>query len=185
MARPRITLISSSLAQKSRSRLAIVALKTFFETQDIDTDLIDLRDHDIGLYPAGKRTAPVNALIERFHAADAWVFASPVYNWEVSAALRNFLHYTLTESERRYRPFLIILAAGGVESLLAGDALGRTIIHEEYAVQVGPAVLVTGKTVDREQGTVSDEATQVLTEAATALIAYAKTSYRLKNSINS
>jgi NAD(P)H-dependent FMN reductase len=147
---PHIVLISSSLAQKSRSRMALAYAYDYLMTHHLSVDLIDMRDYPVQPYPHSKGVTELDTMVERFDKADGWVMGAPVYNWNTSGVLLNFLHYALSSRQRRYRPFVLVAGAGGMRAHLALDGLARTMVYEIAAVQVGPAILAAGAEADRE-----------------------------------
>ncbi len=178
---PSITIVSSSQAENSRSRLAARYAEESLKAANVNVDFIDLADYDILTYPKSNDDATLKTLVERFNAADGWVLAVPVYNWGPSGTLLNFLHYTLG-GVQRYRPFIIIGAAGGMRATLALDGLARTMVYEISAVQVGPALLGTAKEIDRDAGLVQTEMQKRIQRATHALQHFAAAAKSLEQS---
>ncbi|HMN29195.1 MAG TPA: NAD(P)H-dependent oxidoreductase, partial [Caldilineaceae bacterium] len=134
-----LVIVSSSLADRSRSRMAAEYAGECLLAHGVKVEWIDLRNHTVLAYPQSENDPEMIQLVQQFSAADGWVLATPVYNWGPSGVLTNFLHYVLSdEREHRYCPFLILGGAGGLRSYLALDSLGRTLLNEIWAVQGGP-----------------------------------------------
>ena len=178
---PRIVIVSASHADKSRSRLAGLYAQECLLSYAVRVDFIDLQVYNIHHYPHSETDPELKTLIERFDAADAWVLAVPIYNWGASGALINFLHYALNDEPlRRFRPFVLLGGAGGQRSYLALDGLARMLIHEIYAVQVGPAILAAGNLVDRATDTIAPELQTRIQISMEALVRFAAASALLR-----
>jgi NAD(P)H-dependent FMN reductase len=136
-------------------------------------DWLDLRETPVALYPGPAEESTRAGLIERFNAADGWVIASPVHNWSAAAGTWNFLSFALDGEGRRYRPFLLLAGAGSGRSHLALDSLGRSLVHEIHATQVGPALVAAGDDADRKTGRLAPDLQQRIRTAVMALVRFA------------
>lgn len=90
-----ITILSSSLKSNSKSRqLAMLALE-FAKELGTDATLIDLRDYPLELCDGDESYSNPNVskLGEILSKASAVILASPVYNYDVSAALKNVVEH--------------------------------------------------------------------------------------------
>ncbi len=177
---PKVAIVSSSPSEHSRSMVGARHALTFLRGHDIQAELIDLRCTPLPMYdPEAAADSRRDMLLRVFNDADAWVLAGPVYNWGSGSQLTNFLHYALDQGGRHYRPFVLVAGAGSLQSLLAFDGLGRTLLHEVHGVQVGPPVLLAGDAVERETGCLDDEVRLRLEKALAALVHFAAASTRL------
>ena len=176
----KIAVVATSPSERSRSRAGARHAAAFLREHGVQTDLIDLRHTPLPLYDPGAADDPRrDELVRLFNAADAWVLSAPVYNWGTCSHLTNFLHYALDHGGRRYRPFVLVAGAGSLQSLLALDGTGRTLLHEVYGVQVGPPVLLAADAVDRQTDALGDDARPRLEQALAALVHFAAASARL------
>ncbi|MBV7339908.1 NAD(P)H-dependent oxidoreductase [Chloroflexi bacterium TSY] len=174
---PHIVIISASQSDKSRSRLAAQQAQDYLVADGAMADLIHLKERNIQTYPGSNNDPELDLLVERFNAADGWVFAVPVYNWGPSGVLTNFLHYGLRDTpERRYRPFVILGGAGGQKSFLSLDGLARTLTYEINAVEVGSAILAAGDEADPERAWLHPDVKRRIERSMAALTKFAKTS---------
>jgi NAD(P)H-dependent FMN reductase len=168
--KPTILILSTSAEDSSRSRAAArIAAQVLREDGRVTPDFVDLREHDIGLYPTSDGTPECLALAERFNNAIGWIIAAPVHDWNVSGATLNLLVYLLDRERAPYRPFLQLAGAGGLRSQFAFEGLARMLTTEIEAVQVGPAILCTEREFDAEQQPTA-EMRQRVTRAVKALI---------------
>jgi len=176
----KVAVVASSPSERSRSRAGARHAARFLREHGVQTELIDLRRTPVPLYDPGAPADPQrDELVRLFNDADAWVLSAPVYNWGTCSHLTNFLHFALDHGGRRYRPFVLVAGAGSQQSLLAFDGTGRTLLHEVYGVQVGPAVLLAADAVDRETDSLGDDVRPRLEQALTALIHFGAASARL------
>jgi NAD(P)H-dependent FMN reductase len=177
-----VVIVSSSLANQSRSLLAAEYAGECLLGYGVKVELIDLRYHTPLPYPQSENDPETIALVQQFSAADAWVLASPVYNWGASGVLTNFLHYALDDVlEHRFRPFVVLGGVGGHKSHMSLDGLARTLVYEMWAVQVGPTVMATGPQADRERGLLDPELQQRIKRSIDALVHFAVASAALRS----
>jgi FMN reductase len=131
----RIVCISSGLAPQSRSerigRLCLDVLRT----HGVDTEFVSLKENSLaGCDPSDplenevcKKLSSVTA------AADALIFASPVYNWAVSAELKKYVECVGFTDDTRKTPFFdkvltFVSAAGSPHSYMAFGAMAQTMM---------------------------------------------------------
>ena len=173
---PKIVFISSSFEAESRSRPLARCAERHLAGLGVRTDFIDLCQEPPTPYPAPPGHPSLESLKERFNAADGWVLASPVHNWSVSSALTAFLNHALDSDQRRYRPFVLLAGAGSDRSHLAFDGVGRMMIYEISAVQVGPAIVASGEMVNKKTGVPDSKLDARIRTAMVALVAFTKAS---------
>lgn len=91
----RVLGVSGSMAQSSRSSLALRAALDGAGRQGAQTRLIELCALDLPMYRPGPKPehAGVGAAAEAALWADAFILASPDYHGAMSGALKNFLDY--------------------------------------------------------------------------------------------
>jgi NAD(P)H-dependent FMN reductase len=167
----RIVVLSSSPSEASRSRLAALYARKCLTDAGVPTDFLDLRAEPVALYPGRPDDLPRVELVRRFHAADGWVIAGPVYNYGAGSVLINFLHYALNSEGRRHRPFVLIAGAGGEHSFLAFDSLANRLAHEIHAVPAVPTVYVAGEAANPAEGHLDSKVRQRL-HVATSFLLY-------------
>lgn len=125
----KIALISSSLNPGSRSRLMALAVKQKFESQEgIEVDLIDLQELELPLCDGGAAYGDPNTveLNQRLEASDAFVLATPIYNFDSNAALKNLIELGGRKMENKLVG--LICAAGGAMSYMSIMALANSLM---------------------------------------------------------
>jgi len=161
MSLPTVVVVSSSLNQKSRSRIMARYAVESLATQGVHAELLDLAQIEIGLYPASSHQPALQEATAQFNAAHGWVLAAPIYNFGASGALLNFLHYALDSDFGRWKPFVLMSSMGGQRSALALDHVARTLVYEVNGVQVGSTISNIGDTgVNRTTGEMTLELQQ-------------------------
>ncbi len=116
----KIAVISASLSTDSNSRrLARSVARTYAETAGVEVDWIDLAEHILPLCDGGAayghpQTTEIGG---RLGAADAFVIATPIYNYTVNAALKNLTELAGRKMAGKLVGFLV--AAGGSMSYMA------------------------------------------------------------------
>lgn len=176
MSAPTVVVVSSSLSQKSRTRIMARYAVEALATHGIDAHLLDLAQIEIGVYPTSTEAPDLLAAAELFNRAQGWVLASPIYNFGASGVLLNFLHYALDSNFGRWKPFVLMASMGGQRSALALDHVARTLIYEVSAVQVGATINNIGDTgVDRTTGEMALELRQRMDAHLAVLSRYVQT----------
>ena len=89
----RALVVSTSLDPASRSERLAALYHDALTTRGVDSSLISLKDYPLSPFDNGDLAsipnyAPLHALVS---AADALVFATPIYNWGTSAELKRFI----------------------------------------------------------------------------------------------
>ncbi|ACB75410.1 NADPH-dependent FMN reductase [Opitutus terrae] len=89
-------ILSSSLSAQSNSRILACDAARVLEQDGAPVTLLDLRDYPLPLCDAGPAYdhANVTALSDLLHDATAIIVASPIYNFDGSAALKNVIELT-------------------------------------------------------------------------------------------
>jgi NAD(P)H-dependent FMN reductase len=158
MSSPTVVVVSSSLSQHSRSRIMAYYAKEALAANQVEAQVLDLAQLEIGHYPASSQHPALQEATARFNAAHGWVLAVPIYNFGASGVLLNFLHYALDKNFGLWKPFLLLASMGGQRSALALDHVARTLLYEVNAVQVGPTLSNIGDTgVNRTTGEMASE----------------------------
>ncbi len=122
----RIVGLGGSLAAVSTSRAALKAALDGAAAAGAETDLLDLRELDLPMYPPDEDepTEAAARLIEACYSADGLLWSSPLYQGTISGALKNALDWLHVLGDRD-PPYLhdkvigLISAAGGTQGLQA------------------------------------------------------------------
>lgn len=149
-----ILVVSSSLRSESNSRfLALEALR-ILRADGVGTSYLDLRDHPLPLCDAGEslghpNVAKVKALLD---AADGIVVATPIYNYDANAAVKNLVEMTCGSWDNKAVGFLC--AAGGMGSYMSIMPLANSLMLDFRSVIVPRFVYAVGEAFDG--GRISD-----------------------------
>ncbi len=141
---PKYLVVSASGNPESNSRTMGRVAFAHLQKAKVDCAWIDLRDLNLPLCDADTcYTQPaaqkLNASIE---AADAILVATPVYNFDVSAAAKNMLELTGSSWEDKIVGFLC--AAGGMNSYMSVMAFANSLMLDFRCVIIPRFVYATG-----------------------------------------
>lgn len=114
-----ILVISSSLRPTSKSRLLAEEAQRILQQDGLATAFLDLRDHPLPLCDGGAayqhpNVGPVAALVAQ---ARALIVATPIYNYDANAAVKNLIE--LTGDGWEDKPVGFLCAAGGLNSYMS------------------------------------------------------------------
>ena len=139
-----ILIISSSLNVDSNSRILAREAKRLLEEDGHPTELLDLRDHPLPLCDGGAAYGhPSVALVGgKIRTADAVLLATPIYNYDATAAVKNLVELTGDAWEGRVVGFLC--AAGGLSSYMSIMSLANSLMLDFRSVIVPRFVYATG-----------------------------------------
>lgn len=172
---PRIAIISTSLATKSRSRIAAKFLFDKVDAmEDVDAVWFDLLENPMPLYSNGEETESVEKGTKILEEADAWIIATPVHNWGAAASAVNFTTHCLDKESCSYKPFTLLAGASAPSSFFALDGFAKTIKTEVKGVEVGPPILCAGDSIDRETGAIEDKLKERLEERLKEVVRFAR-----------
>ncbi len=149
---PPVLVVSSSLNPASRShRLALSAAEAL-EGIGTPGDLLDLREWDLPVCDGSScyDHPAIGPLTARVAAAAAILIASPVYNYDLNAAVKNFLELTGSAWEAKAVGFLC--AAGGQRSYMSPIGFANSLMFD-YRCHIIPRYVYATKedfTVARE-----------------------------------
>lgn len=145
----KILVVSSSLSPNSRSRLMAKAVASrYASTEDVEVDFLDLRETVLPLCDGGASYGhpAVKEVSARLAAADACVMASPIYNYDVNAALKNLVEFAGRQLEGKLVGFLG--AAGGAMSYMSMMPLANSLMLDFRVIVMPRFVYATGKDWD-------------------------------------
>ena len=140
-----ILVISSSLHPDSRSRVLARSCLDRLAELDEQTSFFDLAEST--LPPCDGATAygdpNAKALGQAIQAADGILIASPVYNYDVNAAIKNAVE--LTGRAWTGKVVGLMLAAGGQGSYMSAMGLANSLMLDFRCVIVPRFVYATGE----------------------------------------
>ena len=166
-----LLIISSSLNPGSKSRHLADAASAALAAQGINHEQLDLRDLPLPLCDGGKaygdpNTAKAGQIIG---AADGIIIASPIYNYDVNAALKNLIELT-GKGAWENKTVAFLNAAGGPSSYMSIMALAGSLMLDFRCVIVPRFVYATP--ADFDDNGISNEA--VKTRVADCALAAAE-----------
>ena len=152
-----ILVISASLNPESNSRILAHEAQLVLKQEGHSAEILDLREHPLPLCDgAAAYGHPIFAAVgERVAAAEAVIIATPIYNYDGTAALKNFIELTGRAWENKVVAFLC--AAGGKSSYMSIMPLANSLMLDFRTVVVPRFVYATGdhfaggKLIDLEQ----------------------------------
>ena len=141
---PPVLVVSSSLNPASRSHLLAVAAAGALDGIGAPRDLLDLREWDLPICDgkACYEHPAIGPLTERVAGAAAILVASPVYNYDLNAAVKNFLELTGSAWEAKAVGFLC--AAGGQRSYMSPIGLANSLMFD-YRCHIIPRYVYATK----------------------------------------
>ena len=150
-------IVSSSLNPDSNSRLLAQEAKRIFEQDGQPVTLLDLRDHPLPLCDgdAAYGHPGIQPVARILKAARTIIIATPIYNYDGTAAVKNLIELTGRSWDGKVVGFLC--AAGGMSSYMSIMSLAnslmldfRSIIVPRFVYATGDA-FAAGKLIDPEQ----------------------------------
>ena len=140
----KVLIISGSLHPCSRSRLLARHLAGVLDSMKEEAQTIDLRDIDMALCDGtGEGKSPDVALLAAaISEAAAIVVASPVYNYDVTAAVKNAVE--LTGRAWADTPVGFLCSAGGRSSYMAVMGLATSLMLD-FRCLIAPQFVFASK----------------------------------------
>lgn len=156
-----ILIISASLNPQSRSRILAEACRTRLTEKGQAVDFFDLAQTT--LPPCDGAAAygdpDVIDLASRIQAADGILVASPVYNYDVNAAIKNAVE--LTGKAWTGKIVGMMLAAGGQGSYMSAMGLANSLMLDFRCLIVPRFIYATGESFEGNQMADEDIARRV------------------------
>jgi NAD(P)H-dependent FMN reductase len=137
--------VSGSLRSKSRSRAMAHFLTDCYQSEGIAAQLIDLRGVPLpfcdGETAYGHQSVPT--LSREISAARVVIIATPIYNFDVSAALKNLVELTGDSWEKKVVGFLC--AAGGAMSYMSVMSFANSLMLDFRCLIIPRIVYATSQ----------------------------------------
>lgn len=166
---PPVLVVSSSLNPASRSHRLALSAADALEGIGAPRDLLDLREWDLPICD-GKSCydhPAIGPLTERVAAATAILIASPVYNYDLNAAVKNLLELTGSAWEAKAVGFLC--AAGGQRSYMSPIGFANSLMFD-YRCHVIPRYVYATKDDFTAERDPSDELAGRIRQLARAAV---------------
>jgi NAD(P)H-dependent FMN reductase len=125
---PEYLVVAGSLRRSSRSRVLAAHLLTFYESKGVTCHLLDLRDADLPLCDGEEAYShrAVRSSAKLIETARVVLVATPIYNFDVSAAVKNLVELTGDAWEGKIVGLLC--AAGGDSSYMAAMSFANSLM---------------------------------------------------------
>lgn len=142
---PRFLVISTSGNPDSNSRRMGRLALADLQKRNVDCEWLDLSELDVPLCDAGACYSQPGSrkLNTAIKAADGILVASPVYNYDMSAAAKNMIELTGSSWEDKVVGFLC--AAGGMSSYMSVMAYANSLMLDFRCVIIPRFVYATGQ----------------------------------------
>jgi FMN reductase len=143
--------ISTSGNPESNSRIMGRVAFAHLQKTKVDCDWIDINKLDLPLCDGDKcyANAAVQKLKTTIEAANGIIIATPVYNFDVSAAAKNMIELTGKAWEDKVIGFLC--AAGGASSYMSVMAYANSLMLDFRCVIIPRFVFATGDAFDDDK----------------------------------
>ncbi|MCD0458286.1 NADPH-dependent FMN reductase [Roseiconus lacunae] len=150
-----ILVISASLNPGSRSRILANAAKSLLENDHQDVATFDLAQTPLPFCDGASAYGDPNVieLGKLIEAANAIIIASPVYNFDVNAAIKNAVE--LTGKKWTGKVVAMMLAAGGAGSYMSAMGLANSLMLDFRCLIVPRFVYALGDAFEGNE--ISDE----------------------------
>ncbi|MEM9826024.1 MAG: NAD(P)H-dependent oxidoreductase [Planctomycetota bacterium] len=144
-------IISSSLHPTSRSRILAKASLQHLQSLGRETELFDLAQTQLPACDGASAygDAGVVRLGEMIRGADAIFIASPVYNYDVNAAIKNAVE--LTGKAWTGKVVALMLAAGGAGSYMSAMGLANSLMLDFRCLIVPRFIYATGEAFEGDE----------------------------------
>ena len=147
--------VSGSLKSRSRSRILASCLLDFYRAKAREAEILDLREVSLPFCDgeaayADPETIRCNQLVA---AARVIIVAAPIYNYDVSATVKNLIELTGDAWQNKVVGFL--LAAGGTSSYMSVMSLANSLMLDFRCLIIPRFVYATGD--DFDDGQLSSE----------------------------
>jgi FMN reductase len=146
-----VAIISSSLKTESNSRILAREAQRVLESEGAPATLIDLRDFPLPLCDGATAYAHPNVarVGEVLRAADTLLIATPIYNYDATATIKNLIELTGDAWENKVVGFLC--AAGGMSSYMSIMSFANSLMLDFRSVIVPRFVYATGTAFSEDQ----------------------------------
>jgi NAD(P)H-dependent FMN reductase len=137
-------IVSASLRSNSRSRILANYVARCYAMEGVEATLVDLRDSSLP-FCDGETVyghPEVVSLSEAIAAARVVIVATPIYNFDASAALKNLIELTGEAWDDKVVGFLC--AAGGASSYMSVMSLANSLMLDFRCLIIPRFVYVTG-----------------------------------------
>ena len=154
-----VLILGCSLNPDSNSQILAREAAGIFESLGVAATVIDLRERALPVCDGETSDANADAIADAVRAADAVVFAVPIYNYDVNAAAKNVVEHVGSAFEGKLVAFLC--SAGGSASYMSIMSLANSLMLDFRCLVVPRFVYSTGECFRDGKIVSSDVATRV------------------------
>ena len=146
----KICILSSSLNKKSRSLVMSRFAATVFESKGVETDVINLKKFDLPFCDGDHvyKNENVRKLKSRIKACQGIIIATPIYNYDANAVIKNVIELTGSAWEDKTVGFLC--KAGGQKSYMSIMGLANSLMLDFRCVIIPRFVYALSSSFDKE-----------------------------------
>jgi FMN reductase len=166
----RYLILSTSLRPNSRSYILAKEAAERLKAQGIEAELVDLREHPLPLCDGGAcyGDPAVHEFKAKLIEADGYLIATPIYNFDGNAALKNAIELTGRDVWTQ-KVVGFLAAAGGKMSYMSLSGLTLSLMLDFRTFVLPRFVYVTGEDFN-EDVSMSEEVSERLDEITTELV---------------
>jgi len=148
-------IISGSLNPESKSNILAHEAKKELERLGKHVELVDLKEYPLPLCGSSEAYGDTNVAIlgQKVEQADAIIFAGPVYNYDMNAALKNLIEFTGKKMLNKVAGMMV--AAGGHNSYMAPIGFLNSLMFDFRMLIIPRFVFATSSAFT--DGALSDE----------------------------
>ena len=138
-----VLILGCSLNPDSTSQILARDAATVFGSLGVNANVIDLREHALPVCDGETTDSNTEMIAAAVRAADAVVFAVPIYNYDVNAAAKNAVEHVGSAFEGKLVAFLC--SAGGSASYMSIMSLANSLMLDFRCLVVPRFVYSTGE----------------------------------------
>ena len=138
-----VLILGCSLNPDSTSQILARDAATLFGSLGVSANVIDLREHALPVCDGETTDSNTEMIAAAVRAADAVVFAVPIYNYDVNAAAKNVVEHVGSAFEGKLVAFLC--SAGGSASYMSIMSLANSLMLDFRCLVVPRFVYSTGE----------------------------------------
>ena len=164
-----LLVISSSLSQNSRSRVMAEYIMAHLKASNPETEFIDLKDYNLPVCDGDKSYDDpiVKKLKMKIKKAQGIIIATPVYNFNVNAAIKNLVELTSEAWNEKVVGF--ICSAGSKSSYMAVMGLANSLMLDFRCIII-PRFVYSSNNADQ----LGDSVKERLNNLSSELIRFVK-----------
>lgn len=164
-------ILSTSLRPESRSRALAEEAAARLTAAGIEPELVDLRDHPLPLCDGGAcyGDPAVGAFKSKLVDADGYLIATPIYNFDANAALKNAIELTGRDVWTE-KVVGFLAAAGGRGSYMSLAGITQSLMLDFRTFILPRFVYATSEDFNEEGSLSSADVEERLDEVTTELV---------------